>query len=125
MLRDYPTASTDEKKKIERKITTYKRELTKVMKLRRKEDFLESLYHEGPTVPCLFNSGCAVGKRGITALELDRGEISLVYWFDRNLSQKYFNFNGYNPEKVHGDIFKVVLKKAPLDYIFSRIRLLS
>jgi predicted phosphodiesterase len=125
MLREYPAASGEEKLEIERKIITYRNELKKVMKLKRKEDFLESLYHDGPVVPCLFNSGCAVGKRGITALEIEDGSISLVYWFDKNKSQKYFNFNGYKPERVEGDIYRVILKNAPLKYIFSRIRLLS
>lgn len=125
LLREYPSASDIEKREIEKKINTYKKELAKVMKLKRKEDFLESLYHEGPVVPCLFNSGCAVGKRGITALEIENGEISLVYWFDKNKTQKYFNFNGYVPEKVDGSMYRVILKNAPLKYIFSRIRLLS
>jgi predicted phosphodiesterase len=125
MLREYPHAGVDEKGVIEGRMRIYRDELTEIMKNRRKEDFMESLYHDGPVVPCLFNSGCAVGKRGVTALEIENGEISLVYWFDQNRSQKYFNFNGYSPEKVHGNIYRVRLKNEQLKYIFSRIRLLS
>lgn len=125
MIKDYPEASRETKRSMEKRLSVYKKELEKVMKLRRKEDFLESLYHNGPVLPLLFNSGCAVGKRGITALEIENGRISLVYWFDRNLTQKYFNFNGYEPKKVDGSVYRVILKSEELDYVFSRIRLLS
>jgi hypothetical protein len=125
MILEYPRADNERKSELEKKLKVYKDDLKKVMKLRRKEDFLESLYNEGPLVPSLFNSGCAVGKRGITALEIENGKISLVYWFDKNQTQKYFNFNGYKPEKVKDSIFKVRLKTDHLENIFSRIRLLS
>jgi len=84
------------------------------------------IYDQGVVVPCLFNSGACIAKKGITALELEDGRISLVYWFDSNRTTKYFNYNGYVPEKVEGtSIYRVVLKSEDLDYIFSRIRLLS
>jgi hypothetical protein len=97
-----------------------------IMRSNRSEDFQESLYNEGPLVPCLFNSGCGVGKRGMTALEIDRGSINLVHWFDRNITNKYFSFNGYSPERLdETSFYRVKLKTDELRYIFSRINLLA
>jgi hypothetical protein len=77
-------------------------------------------------VPCLFNSGCCIGKRGITAIELRDGEIALVHWFDKNLSQKHFDLVDEAPQQLDGsDYYRVVLNQDSLDYIFTRIRLLA
>lgn len=77
-------------------------------------------------MPCVFNSGCATGKRGITALEIADGRVALVFWFDKARTTKYFNFNGYLPERLEDtSFFRVPLKEDNLDYIFSRIKLLA
>ena len=35
----------------------------------------------------------AVGKRGITAIEIENNTISLLYWFDREGEKKHFSHN--------------------------------
>jgi predicted phosphodiesterase len=126
MIREYPELPGSEKPALEKKIRKYRDELHVIMQRNRYEDFLDSLYNNGPVVPCLFNSGCAVGKRGMTALEIDQGRINLVHWFDSNITNKYFSFNGYSPERLdETSFYRVKLKSDELKYIFSRINLLA
>ena len=77
-------------------------------------------------IPCIFNSGCVIGKSGITGIEITNGLIKLVHWFDKTKTSKYMNFNSYIPEQLSDtDYYRVVLKEDHLDYIFSRIHLLN
>ena len=85
----------------------------------------ENLYHEGPLLPCLFNSGSGIGRHGITAIEIAGGRIALVIWFDRRRSLQYAESAGYEPQRLgDSDYYRVVLKEEDLDYIFARIELL-
>ncbi|MCL2006730.1 MAG: serine/threonine protein phosphatase [Treponema sp.] len=61
----------------------------------------QSLYGDVLPLPCLFNSGSAIGKKGIHAIELDKETIALVYWFAKGS--------------------KVTLNKERLDYISSKL----
>ena len=63
-----------------------------------------TVYGEMP-VPCMFNAGCAVGKRGFTVLEMKNGKIGLVAWSKSTQ--------------------RVILRREALDYVFSRIELLG
>ena len=84
------------------------------------------LYDSEPLVPCLFNSGCAIGKSGVTALEISDGSIALVHWFDRRNRSKYLNDPELRCHTLSGSAYcRVILKREPLDYVFTRIRLLS
>jgi hypothetical protein len=83
-------------------------------------------YGAEPLVPCLFNSGCGIGKKGITAIEIEEGCIRLVYWFDRNRDARPFESRGAAPETSDATpYFRLVLQEEALDYIFIRTRLLS
>jgi hypothetical protein len=67
-----------------------------------------------------------VEKRGITAIEIVDNPIALVCWFDRNKNMKHFSHNGQSIERLGtSDYFRTVLKKDCLNYIFTRIKLLS
>jgi UDP-2,3-diacylglucosamine pyrophosphatase LpxH len=103
---------------LERELALRKQELERVL-ARRGRDPGGSLYDWPLLVPCLFNSGCCVGKRGITALEIAGGGIALVHWFDRNRSR-------HSGEPLTGTPYqREVLEREPLDYLFTRVRLLS
>lgn len=128
LCREYPTADDQRRQYLEQRILKYKEELRYIIHKREEEDLISTLYNSNsePLVPCLFNAGCAIGKSGITALEIFEGNIRLVYWFDKNISQKYFDFNGYVLEPLNNSpYYKVILKEDSLDYMFARIRLLS
>ena len=125
LFRVFPQASAERRRLLEEKILRYKEEL-RLLRHKGSNHFEGSIYHLDPLVPCLFNSGCAIGRSGVTALEIVAGRIQLVYWFDGRRSSKYFEYNGHQPERLGGaDFFRVILKSEPLDYLFARIRLLA
>ncbi len=126
LCRSYPAADAARKAVLEQKIRAYQQDLQYTLMKDRKNGSRSSLYDSGRLVPCVFNSGCATGKRGITALEITGGNIALVFWFDQGRTTKNFNFNGYQPEPL-GDtgFFRVPLKEDSLDYVSTRIQLLA
>ncbi|MFP4431760.1 MAG: metallophosphoesterase [Spirochaetaceae bacterium] len=126
LIRKYPKSAPKKKPDIERRIREYKAELLKAQADRNNEASAASLYRENLVVPCMFNSGCVLGKRGMTALEIDRGQMRLVHWFDRKRSEKYLSYEGFHTEKLpKSDFYRVIIKEESLDYIMSRIRLLA
>lgn len=88
---------------------------------------LSSLYSHGFVQPCLFNSGCAVGKRGITCIELQGGKIALVHWFDADSHpEKKDSPRSHIPDTMKGlPYYRKVLKEDSLQYIFDCIHLLE
>ena len=83
---------------------------------------ISELYSSEGLQPCLFNSGCTIGKRGITAIEVDREKIKLVYWYDANSMSQYQNFYGYKQTELQGtSLRKVVLNSEKLCYIQDKI----
>jgi UDP-2,3-diacylglucosamine pyrophosphatase LpxH len=116
----------DVKKSIKKLIKSKKKELKKIFKKNPNALNATQLYNSIFHIPCLFNSGCTIGKRGITCLEIDHEKISLIHWFDKNVSDKYLKRKGYEPELIDdGHIFRMPINEEFLDYIFTRIRLLS
>jgi len=83
---------------------------------------LTDLVYNSLVVPCLFNSGCAVGKRGFTALEIKAGKLALTFWSDQQRSQRWKG--EYKPATVLPQAQRFVLRRERLDYLFSRIELL-
>ncbi len=107
-------------------IKAYKKELRDIY--RENIPLLEigNIYHSIFQIPCLFNSGSVIGKRGMTCLEIEEGSIALVHWFDQRASKKYLKHTGYHPEALgESDFFRMVLNREDLDYIFTRIKVLS
>lgn len=126
LCRVYPYANTRKQQELEAKIKRYKNEMHRLIRKETNKENNNSLYDLDPVVPCIFNSGCGIGKNGITAIEIANGTLQLVYWFDQQRSEKYFNFNGYKPKPLRDSSFwRVPLKKETLDYVFSRIKLLA
>ncbi|MEM6831785.1 MAG: hypothetical protein AAF551_14840, partial [Bacteroidota bacterium] len=77
-------------------------------------------------IPCLFNSGTVIGKRGITCLEIEGDKIRLVHWFDKSISKKYLTHSGYEPQRLEGtNFYRMVINEESLQYIFTRINFLS
>ena len=73
--------------------------------------------HDG--VPGLFNSGAAIGKRGITTLEIENGDLSLVHWWNRSQVKRYLERDWFDPMRLKGtDIYRVVLDRARVSEIF-------
>jgi UDP-2,3-diacylglucosamine pyrophosphatase LpxH len=125
--RDYSQAEESIQPKLAAKIKKFNEELQYLSTKKNKRDgSRSSLYNSDLMVPCIFNSGCVIGKKGITAIEITDGSIALVHWFDRRKSQKYLDYNGYVPVQLgNSDYYRVVFKEDDLNYIFARIKLLA
>lgn len=126
LCRSYPDGRGSEQDEIASRINSLKEELATICDDPDLNEPAESLYNANLVVPCMFNSGCVIGKRGMTCLEIEGNIIRLVYWFDALRSQKYLQYKRYVSEQLPGtDYYRVVIKEDTLDYIFARIRLLT
>ena len=124
LCRMYGSASVDEKEAIKIEIKDLREHLENT-KAGSEADF-GNIYHDSFVVPGMFNSGCVLGKRGITCLELTQSTIALKYWFDKGRSRRYLLYEGYDTEQLPGtNYYETEIKRESLDYIFSRIHLLT
>lgn len=124
LCRQYATAGASERESIQGEINDLKKYMARTVPDRRAD--VGSIYHDNYVVPCMFNSGCVLGKRGITCIELSGTEIALTYWFDRNRTKRYLRYEGYESRQLEGTpYFETIIQAEQLDYIFSRIHLLS
>jgi predicted phosphodiesterase len=126
LCRDYPASSGEGRQRIEMEVFALKRELGKLKRKERRDVLRQSLYGDDLPVPCLFNSGCAISKKGLNAIELSGEDIALVYWFAEGQGKRFVSRGGYDIEKLPDSIYRrVVLNYEKLDYILARIKLLG
>ena len=122
LCRDYPSASGADKERIAGEVKALRGELGKLKRKERREAY--NLYGTELPLPCLFNSGSAMGKKGINAIEMDTENISLVYWFSKGQGMKFIGRGWYNVENVAGSC-RAVLNNASLKYIKAKIELFN
>ncbi len=126
LCRKYPKAKPEKQPRIEQQLEGLTRDLEALRSSGTDFHDRRSLYNDLLVVPCLFNSGTVLGKRGMTCLEISEGELALVHWFDSARGSKYLLYESYKTRQLAGtDIHRVRIKADPLSYIFARIRLLS
>ena len=126
LCRDYPASTGDDRTRIENEVTALRKELVKLKRKERRDVLRQSLYGDELPVPCLFNSGCAIGKKGLNAIEITNEDIALVYWFAEGKSKKFVTRGGYEIETIPGRPYRrAVLNYNKLDYIWAKIRLLG
>lgn len=126
LCRIYPEEDARVQGEITERIGILRRELELLREDPDLHEPTESLYNSNLVVPCMFNSGCVIGSRGMTCLEIEGKTMRLVYWFDALRSQTYLQYKRYAAEQLPGtDYYRVVIKEDSLDYIFARIRLLA
>lgn len=115
------------REELAKKISHIKEELISATKINYSINSVGSVYNDVVLVPCLFNSGAVTGKRGITALEIKNGKIKLVYWFDVNRSQRYLeDYRNVQTRHIpNSNFYKAILRKSKLDYIFTRLKVLT
>jgi len=125
LCRAYCSASDEERTKIELKITELKSELEACYREGKRIGLRSGLYNN-ITIPSVFNSGCAIGKRGITALEIEGNRIRLVYWYNGKRSRKFTSDRDNSPHELNDTGYsRIVLNEDSLDYVFSRLHLLA
>ena len=122
LCRDYPSSSKEDRDRIAGEVSALRLELGKLKRNERRERF--NLYGDKFPVPCLFNSGTAIGKKGINAIEVDRENISLVYWFAEGKGMKFVSRGWYKVENYSG-CCRTVLIQDRLDYVKAKIELFS
>jgi predicted phosphodiesterase len=122
----HPSSTGEERARIENEVTALRGELRKLKRKERRDVLRQSLYGDELPVPCLFNSGCALSKKGLNAIEITNEDIALVYWFAEGKSKKFVKRGDYEIYKIPGRPYhRAVLNKNRLDYIFSKIKLLG
>jgi predicted phosphodiesterase len=123
---DYPESTGQDRERIADEVDYLRAELGKLKRSERRDVLRQSLYGDELPVPCLFNSGCVIGKKGINAIELDSEHISLVYWFAAGQGMKFINRGWYKVEPLGNTMFcRAVLNHNRLDYVISKIQLLG
>jgi len=126
LVRQYPSSAGEDRQRIEKEVTALRGELGKIKKKERRDVLLQSLYGDELPVPCLFNSGSALGKKGINAIEMTNEDIALIYWFTEGKSKKFVTRGDYKIERIEEKPYRrAVLNQNRLDYIFARIKLLG
>jgi predicted phosphodiesterase len=126
LCRDYPSVQEADQRRIAEEVKNLRIELSKLKRSERRRSLQESLYGDELPVPTVFNSGCAIGKKGLNAIELDGESISLVYWFTEGEGKRFVQRGAYAVEELGGTLRRrVVLNHDRLDYIKARIDLLG
>jgi UDP-2,3-diacylglucosamine pyrophosphatase LpxH len=124
--RDYPSSSGEDRIRIENMVSDLRKDLGKLKQKERRDVLRQSLYGDELPVPCLFNSGSTLGKKGLNAIEMTNEDITLIYWFTEGKSKKFITRGGYEIEEIAEKPYRrVVLNQNKLDYIFARIKLLE
>ncbi|MDR0600854.1 MAG: serine/threonine protein phosphatase [Treponema sp.] len=124
LCRDYPAVLPAERGRIAAEVAALSADLGKLQRKERRDVLRQSLYGDLLPVPCLFNSGCAIGKKGVNAIELDRGSIALVYWLNERGEKHFISRGDYSVEDM-GPYRRVVLNQDRMDYVAARIELLG
>jgi hypothetical protein len=126
LCRDYTAAAGEDRQRIAAEVAALRADLGKLERKERRHVLRQSLYGDDLPVPCLFNSGCAIGKKGINAIELDRDHIALVYWFTEGKEKHFIRRGRYKITRLgKTDFRRAILNQDRLDYIRARIELLG
>jgi len=123
---DYPASTGEDRNRIENEVNALRKELSKLKRKERRDVHRQSLYGDVLPVPCLFNSGCTLGRKGFNAIEMTNEDIALVYWFTEGKSKKFVTRGGYKIDNIPGRPYRrAILNQNRLDYIQARIKLLG
>jgi UDP-2,3-diacylglucosamine pyrophosphatase LpxH len=127
LLREYPSSPPDRKARIAELVGLYRGEYERLKKGELRWGLSKSLYEEKSLlIPCVFNSGCATGKNGITALETEGGRIGLVHWAREGKARPYLLEEAQMKDRIEGgDAARYLLRQADLGQVFARLDLLG
>jgi predicted phosphodiesterase len=137
LIRDYPRAGEAERERIADMVSVYRGEFEALKRRDRQYGLSRGLYEERDfVIPCLFNTGCATGGSGITAIEVERGwpgpgrpaesSISLVHWTEASVAKPYIEREALFRDRLEGSPYaRYVLGRDSIDSLFARIELLA
>ncbi len=126
-LAEYAEAEGPRRDAIAAIVRTYRKELRRLSDDGVKYSLSRSLYEKRDVlIPSLFNSGCATGKKGYTAIEISGPSIELVHWGSAETSRGYISEASLESEGIEGSPWRrFVLRRDSLDRVFARIELLG
>jgi len=125
LCRTYSSTEDEHRTEIGRKITLLKTELDACYKKGKGIGLRSGLYNRVP-IPSVFNSGCTIGKRAVTAIEIEGNNIRLVCWYNGKQKPKFITDDDHIPTELGSTGYsKIVLNEDSLDYVFSRLHLLT
>jgi len=125
LCRIYSSTATEKRPEIGNKIMALKNELDACYKKGKIIGLRSGLYNNLP-IPSVFNSGCTIGKRAITALEIEGSTIRLVCWFNGKQRPAFIDDRDQQPMELGSTGFsRIVLNEDSLDYVFTRLHLLT
>jgi len=126
LCRDYPKAPEGEKARMAAEVEALRREAGKLKRKERRVSPRQSLYGDVLPVPCLFNAGSGIGRKGLHCIELDREGIALVYWFTQGRGMRFISRGWYDVDPLPGSPYRrSVLNHDRLDYLKARMELLG
>ena len=127
LLRRYADAPEQDRPGIVSLVEIYSEEFKRLSRKERKQKVSRSLYErEELLVPCIFNSGCATGRGGFTAIEMDHESISLVYWTFAGKARAYLEREALFHDRMDGSPWiRYTIARDSIDYVMARSRLLS
>jgi predicted phosphodiesterase len=121
---EYCEAAPERRGEIERRVAVFKDEFGRMGRRDRRR--ARGLYGRDIILPCLFNSGSAIGGKGVTALEIEGERIALVYWFEEGKARPYLALEAGPGSAVEGSrIRRVALASKSLADVFARMDLLA
>jgi len=123
---EYCGAEDGRRAEIAETVSLFKEEFRRLGRKDRRNKRRDGLYGRDLLMPCLFNSGCAVGKKGVTAIEIEEGRIALAYWFEEGRERRYMEREAGPAEAMEGTPYRrVVIASEGLDDVFARMDLLA
>ncbi len=125
LCRTYTSSADELRREIGQKITALKHELDACYQKGKVIGLRSGLYNNLP-IPSVFNSGCTIGKRAITALEIEGSTIRLVCWYNGKRRPTFIDDRDHKPMELGSTGFsRIVLNEDSLDYVFTRLHLLT
>jgi predicted phosphodiesterase len=123
---EYAPADEALRREIAARVAVYREEFQRLRRRERRRSRSMSLYGTDILLPCLFNSGSAVGRKGVTAIEVEDGRIQLAYWFEDGRVKRYLEAEAARGRALPGTPYRrAVLGSARVDYLLARIDLLA
>jgi hypothetical protein len=126
-LDEYASAPAERRAELAQVVRLYQKELRRLDKEGAEYSLSRSLYEDRDVlIPCLFNSGCATGKSGFTAIEIVGSMIGLVHVGSAEKCRRYMSEGALEVQGIGGtDWLRYVLRRDSLDKVFARIELLG
>ncbi|NTW57029.1 MAG: metallophosphoesterase [Chlorobiaceae bacterium] len=125
LCRAYPSLDEGTRQRTKQCIIELRKELRTCSAKAKKQRLRNGIYDD-ITIPSIFNSGCTIGKRGITAIEIDSGTIRLVYWYNGKQNRNFISERDNRPTQLGSTGYsRVILNEDSLDYVFSKLHLLA